>query len=288
VRSGLVELLASPEPEAKPQPEAPPKDAVFAVPATKQAKSTPPRPAHEPGEDPPPPSEPDAVVRAEAEDDARAEPEVSSDEPAQPSKPVEVIEGDWVEPEAPSAPSDFAWVLRPGIQAAWDGTGGRPHLAPEVGLGLRVGRIGLALVGGYGLPLESSDDTSVVELQRHHVALALSVEVRGSSATSIELALRMGAYVLSRSTSVRSADYVASPERTTYSSLTSLRARLLLALAGGRGAGHALRLGVEAGVDVVPGAPTLSYQLGDEVMDRDALWLVQPVLTVGLEYAVWP
>lgn len=192
------------------------------------------------------------------------------------------------ERSAGAPPGAWGASLRAGVQAAFDGAVPPPQVAPEVGLGVRLGAFGLGLVGGYGLMLESRDDASLVELRRHHATLELSYALDALDAGGVAFALRGGLYALERATRVRDGNYLATADRTTTSALFGACVRLLVPLAGGVSAGHGLSLLFEAGVDVVPDAPTLAYDQGGAAVERDRLWIVEPALALGLEYIVWP
>lgn len=272
VRSGLVELLA-------------------AAPATEVEGADPPR-GPEPrrrARERASPVDPHVVERtaqermptegADARDASHAPATPSAEAPAEPAEPTA---------EGNTAAGTLGLSVRVGVHAAFDGTVPPPQVAPELGLGVRLGPFGLALVGGYGLVLESRDTASVVELQRHHVTLECAYAFDTESAAGIALALRGGLYALERATRVRAGDYLATADRTTLSPLVGARARLLVPLAGGPAARHGLALLFEAGADLVPGAPTLAYEQDGAAVERNRLWLVEPALGLGLEYIVRP
>jgi len=273
VRSGLVELL-TPPPEPEPMTTPPRRDR----PARRQ------RPSPGTGSETASGSESDADADADADAESESEPDAESvTESESESEP---------EPESESEPGSgrigVAPGLRAGMQAVFDGAVPPPELAPEIGLGVLVGRTTLALVGAYGLRLESRDATSIVGLRRHHVALDVAYALGALDAVHLALAWRAGLYVLARDTRIRDVDYRGTADATTSSALFSARARLRVPLAGDPPGGQALWLAVDVGLDLVPGAPTLTYERGTETVTRDALWLPEPVLAAALEYHLWP
>lgn len=281
VRSGLLELLAPPpEPSAQARPTtAHPERTHDDSPGRARARDAPETRAV------PANGEEDATVGPSDEGESERETESAAEE----REPPVVAEPTASQSETDdSAPGTLALTLRGAIQVAFDGSVPPPALAPEIGIGLRARALGAALVAGHGFVHESRDATSVVELARHHAALEVSWTFGETTDTGLELAARGGLYALVRRTQIRDTAFLATPDTTTLSPLFSARARLRVPLAGGPTTHHRLLVAIEGGVDLVPGAPTLGYERDGRFVTRDALWIVEPILALALEYAFYP
>ena len=148
------------------------------------------------------------------------------------------------------------------------------HAGLGARLDRRIGRLTVGLCGATGPPAGRDDGRTVVELSRHHAALAVTYALTEGD-VRLELGLAGGVVAYQRSTTV-ARNLQATPGRTTVGGLVAPEARLKIRLSG------PFALVASAAADVVGGAPELVYETGTGVEVRDRLWVVQPRVGLAL------
>lgn len=151
-------------------------------------------------------------------------------------------------------------------------------LALEVALGVGRWRFGLAVSGTAPAKLE--DDLAAIELARLTGGLLVRAEVGRVSRLSLEIGGQLGIAAFRRATVQSAQGTVRTETRTTYT--PALAPEVVVRFGPFARGWLALVLGVAA--DVVPGRPTIAYDLAGTVSPAHRLWMVQPRTQLSLEF----
>ena len=183
---------------------------------------------------------------------------------------------------APSPPAGaiVPWGLSAGWRMALDGYGryGAQGGALEGWLGVRKVEVYLVIGGTVAERVE--DEVAEIRLSRLTAAAGVAAPLHLGRGLSLRGGAHIGAAFFWR-TAAPLADYVrATPSKLTPALLVGAELQLVWAPARLRG----VRPFVGAGVDVVPGAPTLAYTEGEQPIGARQLWICQPVVAIGVMF----
>ncbi|MBX3275155.1 MAG: hypothetical protein KF729_33125 [Sandaracinaceae bacterium] len=186
-------------------------------------------------------------------------------------------------PPAPPAPaaraSSGAVRLELGWSAALDGHAPTGVQAPSFGGLLTHERLRAGVRIEVALPVELADERAVLALWRLRPAAALAFDVLDPGEVALSVGVELGAVVWHRATSVRQAELAATDAAWSASVLVApqLALELFPAVLGG-----SVGIVVAAGADILPSAPTFAYALDGAIVERAALFVVQPFARVTL------
>ena len=182
-------------------------------------------------------------------------------------------------PAAPPARLELAAVGRLG----WQPTAFTQSVMAPVGLALEVAlaagrwRFGLAASGTTSARL--ADDLAEIDLAKLTGGLLLRAEVARVSRLSLELGGQVGIAAFRRVTVQSAQGTVRTDTQTTYTPALAPEAILRF----GPFAGGVLAVVLGVGADVVPGRPTIAYDLAGTLSPAHRIWPIQPRAQLLLE-----
>jgi hypothetical protein len=220
------------------------------------------------------------VVREALRDMTRVEPAapLSRAEPKPPPTPAAVVAAPRSALEKPkrSALSFRAELRWEGVE---DGGALLSRHGPAVLLGAAYGSLELALFAGSSLQATEEDEHGKVRLLRRAFGLRGGREWILSRAFRLDLGLRAGLVLYPRSALALAPSVVPMADRVSVSSLFGPELRL-----GCAPRSWPIELILAGGLDVVPGAPRVGYQVGGRFEPSFAVWRLQPSVGVGAAF----
>ncbi|WNG41097.1 hypothetical protein F0U61_50900 [Archangium violaceum] len=194
-------------------------------------------------------------------------------------EPIEVeLEPDVPPPPTPSPNREVApWTLAVGWQASLDGNSPRGQQGLQVGLGWERGRLRARVLLLASLPAHLTDEYTRVSLSKHAAGVGVDAALLSTERFRLGAGLGAGVAGFLRSTASLVPAAEASPPRLTPTAYVSpeLSARWRTG---------PVALETSVAVDVLAGAPTLTYQRAQSVVVRNQLWGVQPRLGLALVF----
>jgi hypothetical protein len=221
--------------------------------------------------------------------------EVLRERGAQPAAPVPMRKSAAPRPETPPAPlrsrepppekaptespgEGLSWLGGVGFQIAADGAAEAGALSIVGHGGLMLRPLELGVIASAGLPSASKDPFASVALSRYSAAATAAWQaLRGPTLDGL-LTARLGVLLFVRSTEDARPRVVAAPTRTSVSVLLGPELALRWRPTGG---GWGLLGG--GGVDWVPGAPEIGYEVEGAFQSALGIWRFQPHGRVAFE-----
>ncbi len=163
--------------------------------------------------------------------------------------------------------------------AALDGVGALRRQGPTYFLGALYREFELSLFAGLSLPASASDAHGVIRLRRQVFGVRGGHEWRFTRALEASFGIRAGSALYARSAEGLQPDVIPKGSHTTVSGL--IGPELRIGWAPGTGP---LELTVTGGLDVLPGAPSIGYQVEGHFVPSFVIWRLQPTFGIGVAF----
>ena len=218
------------------------------------------------------------VVREALRDMIRAEPP-APEPPVQPkSRTPAPVAAPVVAPQLParslaSFRAELLW------RVTLDGVSPFRRQGPEFRLGATYRALELSLFAGSSLPVAEHDQLGELRLLRQAVGVRGGHEWRLSHTLALDVGLRGGLVSYARSTVQLAPGVTPNADRVSVSALFGPELRLGWAPWFGP-----LELTLAGGVDVVPGAPRIGYQVDGRFEPSFTFWQLQPIVGIGAAF----
>jgi hypothetical protein len=178
-------------------------------------------------------------------------------------------------PLPPTAPA--RWIAAVGWHADYDGQAIQQGLTGHVGYA--IGRWAAGLLVAPSLGVELADRWATLHLGRHAFGAFGQLLAVETTQAALGFSVSAGAILFQRSTSLPAPNVAP-----TASALNPVFFAGLRAHAGWfpPWLGGSIGVWIDAGAEVVPGAPTLGYDVGGQFVPSRSLWRVQPGGAAGV------
>jgi hypothetical protein len=150
---------------------------------------------------------------------------------------------------------------------------------PRLGLDARYRSFELGLFAGTTLPTEDEDAYGVIRLRGHVFGARAGYEWRTSDGLALGVGLRAGLALYARSTESPRADVTPTSGSVNPSLLVGPELRLAWAPGSGP-----VALALSAGLDLVPNAAVIGYEVGGGFEPALTLHRLQPVVGLGVAF----
>jgi hypothetical protein len=169
--------------------------------------------------------------------------------------------------------ADFAWI------AVFDGAEDGARHGPRLGLDARYQAFELGLFAGTTLPTEDEDAYGVIRLRRHVFGAHPGYAWRNRDGLALGVGLRAGIVLYARSTENPKANVTPTSGSVSPSLLVGPELRL-----GWSPASGPIELALSAGLDFVPSAPVIGYDVGGTFEPAQTIHRLQPVVGLGAAF----